>query len=478
MTGNADDSRTHRGFLSWGSRRRFVLLLAVIPAWSLILSTRMLLALQGEAAYRRCLDAAGFDPASPWDVAFLRLSVEIGRYSHCYPETVSQAVRPALWWTAAVLIVALINYWLGPLWTRRTALGSVPAQLRATLDGLVDIAGLASRPPNFVVAIFDRSRDAVTIRRARRPTICLGAGLVKEGLGRSRQRGQERRPDIFRAVVLHELAHVHNRDIVIGYGARALWLTFVMGVAVPAAAVHLWLSTGRTPAGTYSRHWPTGAVHPLRECILVGALVVTGHLIYAGLQRTREQVADHDARVWGADPAVWAVLDRSTAALAEIRRAGRLSLLRRPGAGTRRPIELFAEVVAKLWTRVAESWQTHPMSARRCRWLAESGLIDDNHGKILPSFLAVGACVLTATGMNRVWPGIEGVPRIVMITAVVLTLAILFSLSDGISKGKTHQWRHSAARGDSDITDLPSFVDPGQLDLPWRHHDEDDRWWP
>ncbi|MBF6468410.1 M48 family metalloprotease [Nocardia beijingensis] len=478
MTRTADDSRRHRGFLAWGSRRRFVLLLAVIPAWSLILSTRMLLALQGEAVYRRCLDAAGFDPAAPWDVAFLRLSIEVGRYSHCYPETVSHAVRPALWWTAAVLIVALINYRIGPLWARRTAFGAVPAPMRATLDALVEIAGLASRPPNFVVAVFDRSKDAVTIRRARRPTICLGAGLVKEGLVRSRQSRQERGRDTFRAVVLHELAHVHNRDIMIGYGARALWLTFVLGVVLPTATVHLWLSTGLAATGAYSHHWPNGAVRPLHEFIFVGALVVTGHLIYAGLQRTREQVADHDARVWGADPAVWAELERSTDAPAQFRRAGRLSFLRRPGAGTRRALELFAEVVIRLWTRLAESWQTHPMSARRCRWLAESGFIDANHGKILPSFLAVGACVLTATGMNRVWPGIEGVPRIVMITAVVLTLAILFSLSDGISKGKTHQWRHSAARDDSDISDLPNLVDPGHLELPWRHRDEDDGWWP
>ncbi|MBF6166417.1 M48 family metalloprotease [Streptomyces gardneri] len=472
MTTDADGARGHRGFLSWGTRRRCVLLLAVVPAWSLMLVTRMLLAVRGEAAYRRCLDAAGFDPANPWHLAMLRLPAGFGRYSHCFPATVSQAVRPALWWTAAVLIVALVIYRIGPLWARRTALGTIPTQLRATVDDLVEIAGLTSRPPRFVVAIFDSSRDAVTLRRAGRPTICLGAGLVKEGLRRTGQRRQERQPDIFRAVVLHELAHVHNRDVLIGYGARALWLAFVIGVAVPSAAVHLWLSTGLVAAGTYSRHWPTGAVNPLRELALLGSLIVTGHLIYAGLQRTREQVADHDARVWGADPAVWAVLQRGTDELAQIRRAGRLYPLRGTDGGIRRPIALIAGVMAGLVTRLAESWQTHPMSARRCRWLAESGFIDDNHGKILPSFLAVGACTLTATGMNRVWPGIEGVLRIVLITLVALTLAVLFSLSDGISKGKFHQWRHSSPRGRHDLAD---FADPDPFEFPWRQPDEDNR---
>ncbi|MFE7743069.1 hypothetical protein [Nocardia sp. NPDC057455] len=123
----------------------------------------------------------------------------------------------------------------------------MPAQLRATVDGLVEIAGLSSRPPKFVVAISDHSRDAVTIRRAGRPTICLGAGLVAEAFGGTGQRRRERQPDIFRAVVLHGLAHVHNRDVLIGYGARALWLTFVIGVAVPAAAMHIWLSIGSDP---------------------------------------------------------------------------------------------------------------------------------------------------------------------------------------------------------------------------------------
>ncbi|WP_063049858.1 M48 family metalloprotease [Nocardia arthritidis] len=478
MTSNTDGSRRHRGFLSWGTRRRCVLLLAVIPTWSLILSTRMLLALRGEATYRRCLDAAGFDPADLGDVTVLRLSIEFGRYSHCLPETVSQAVRPALWWTAGVLLAALVIYWIGPLWARRTVLGTMPAQMRATVDSLIEIAGLASRPPKFVVAIFDPTKDAVTIRRAGRPMICLGAGLVKEELGRTGRRGQERKPDTFRAVVLHELAHVHNRDVLIGYGARALWLTFVIGVAVPAAAVHLWLSTGLVATASYSQHWPNGAVNPWRELVFLGSLIVTGHLIYAGLQRTREQVADHDARVWGADPAAWTVLEHGTGEPAQIRRADRWSLPRWTDGGTHRPIALVAGVLNGLATRLAESWQTHPMSARRCRWLAESGFIDDNHGKIMPSFLAMGACMLTAAGMNRVWPGIEGVPRIVLIISVVLTLAVLFSLSDGISKGKTHQWKHSAAGDRHDSPDLPNFADSGPFEMPWWHHDDDNRWFP
>ncbi|MFG3620992.1 hypothetical protein [Nocardia sp. NPDC047654] len=142
----------------------------------------------------------------------------------------------------------------------------------------------------------------------------------------------------------------------------------------------------------------------MRELSCLGGLIVSGHLIYAGLQRTREQVADHDARVWGADPAVWVMLEHGTNQLAGIRRVVLFAPLRRTSGGARGPLALVVRFMAGFVTRVAATWQTHPMSAQRCRWLAESGFIGDNHGKILPSFLAVGTCMLTAVGMNRIWP--------------------------------------------------------------------------
>ncbi|MEU4342202.1 hypothetical protein AB0H00_13200 [Nocardia sp. NPDC023852] len=58
----------------------------------------------------------------------------------------------------------------------------------------------------------------------------------------------------------------------------------------------------------------------------------------------------------------------------------------------------------------------------------------------------------------------------------LLTVAVRLSLSDGISKGKAHQWQHSAARDSHDILDLPNFADHGPFGVPWRDRDEDNRW--
>ncbi|GHE99434.1 hypothetical protein GCM10018785_73860 [Streptomyces longispororuber] len=106
------------------------------------------------------------------------------------------------------------------------------------------------------------------------------------------------------AVVLHEMAHVRNRDVELGNAVRALWLAFAATTVLPYAVLLAWLGGGAAlgagPAGQQCS--------PLREGFLVALLVTTVYVAYTDILRHRELCADLDAVDWGADPRAWHVL--------------------------------------------------------------------------------------------------------------------------------------------------------------------------
>ncbi|MFF3392077.1 M48 family metalloprotease [Streptomyces sp. NPDC002669] len=323
--------------------RRFLLLVLVLLASCTALISRTVLTVDAAVALPRCVRSSGVDPDAPaWWVG---LAVRFHRdVVGCRSDAAETAVYIALLYTAAVVATALTLYWWLPRWKRRggrlpevpgadgTAVrrrmpdgvhrqegrpgreaapagpgregtadragtgtdGGVPDSLPAHLALLVRRAGLF-RAPDFVVRPGALSAGAVVFGRAQRYTVCLHAGLL---VCRTTD------PRRFEAVVLHELAHIRNRDVDLAYLTVALWRTFLAMVLIPCLGVHGLLIVQDRVLGPGRLYWEGAAPGP-GELVLGVALVAQTQLARADILRHRELVADHDAVACGADPEVW-----------------------------------------------------------------------------------------------------------------------------------------------------------------------------
>ena len=120
---------------------------------------------------------------------------------------------------------------------------------------------------------------------------------------------------LFRAVVLHELAHIVNGDIRRSYFAQALWTAtvvisiapLVLGVGgIVASGLFSGLLTGNL----------TNYVGTLVEVLILlfktGVTIAMIQLIRARLLRTREVYADWRAALWGADASLKEIFQASS----------------------------------------------------------------------------------------------------------------------------------------------------------------------
>ncbi|MER6345829.1 M48 family metalloprotease [Streptomyces sp. NPDC001595] len=185
---------------------------------------------------------------------------------------------------AVFLLVAGVAYWWEPALRIRRG-GMEPfepdedAETRALLDRLAGLsreAGL-SRPPQFLLSLRSQREDAVAFGRAGRYSVCLDAGLVTHFRGD---------PARFRAIVLHELGHLRNRDADLIGLTRALFYAFIPLGLVPLAAALV----GTAPADVVAVGW--------RSLLLV-ALVFYGRL---AVLRAKESGADVRAVTWNVSP--------------------------------------------------------------------------------------------------------------------------------------------------------------------------------
>lgn len=246
-----------------------------------------------------CALAAGADPRGD----YLGVGVATVRADKAFRACLDRFVPHASPWlvpsaVTALVLVAVALYWTLPWWRQRhRRLVPVEAidrhgELPAVLDELVDVAGLTRRP-RFVVAPAARTASAVVFGRWRRHVVCLHGGLVVV---------RHRDPLRFRAVVLHELAHIRNQDVDITYATVALWRVFLFTVLpgyVVWAALSLHVSLSSAVFGAPS------LVATSRDMAATAAMIAFVFLARADILRTRELYADADALRWGADPAGW-----------------------------------------------------------------------------------------------------------------------------------------------------------------------------
>jgi Zn-dependent protease with chaperone function len=358
--------RIDQRVLGAGTTARFIMLLTLFAVSSIqllsgLISQPIFPGIIGQRDYGPgCLLAAGVNPGGgvlTEALATLR-SPASGAYQACEAR---YGWNPP-WWlpyaAAGLLLVAAAALYLAlPAWKGRRSRIVPVAELDATGDLRRLLAGLTAaarltRQPRFVIDPAAATTSAVVFGRPGRYTVCLPAGLV------ARRSGD---PAGFRAVVLHELAHIRNRDVGITYATVALWRIYLIAALLPGAASAGWLLLSVNVLGTDAHSVFRSAADLLetRSLLLSAFTIVLVYLARADILRSRETYADLDAVRWGADAAAW---QRPAAAPRPGRRAGGAG--RGWAAAGRRGLASFLGL-----------WRTHPGWAQRERSLADTSAL-------------------------------------------------------------------------------------------------------
>ncbi|MFI5664398.1 M48 family metalloprotease [Streptomyces sp. NPDC051684] len=300
-------SRLDERVLAAGTTLRFALLLLLLTAAGANMVPRVVrhLLASPELADKAwaCWMAAGIDATGSLNAGYVEYAHNVAPLEACTAQYEQDFDGVSLAVGAAALAVAFAVYWLLPVWrTRSSKVAAVDVMdvhggLRPLLDELVAVAGL-TRPPRFVVdPAAVSTAGAVAFGRLRAPTVRLDGGLVALC---------DTQRDRFRAVVLHELAHLRNGDTTVTYATVALWRVFLALVLLPWAAVSvdiLFIAGTPEVRGQFA---PFNA----HDLALAALLVLAIHLARAGILRNREIYADLMAARWGASAEPWEVPSR------------------------------------------------------------------------------------------------------------------------------------------------------------------------
>jgi len=193
------------------------------------------------------------------------------------------AERTEAWWGllgVGVLIAAAGAIFLAqPWWYRRRRhlselTGAGAADLLSRLEGVRQRAG--TEPVVWLLQPLNARLSAFAFGRPRRRFVAVSGGAAVAAV---------RKPAAFDAVILHELAHVKNRDIDQTYLALAIWRAFVVAALLPAAVLLI-----------FTEHldgWP-------RSLWRVAVLALIVYLLRNAVLRSRE--FDADARARELDP--------------------------------------------------------------------------------------------------------------------------------------------------------------------------------
>ncbi|RGC68192.1 heat shock protein HtpX [Micromonospora sp. MW-13] len=359
MTAIAIRPRIDERTVTAGTTPRFALLIVLIVVSSVDLMRTLNSTADQSLAWWGCRLAAGVDPAQKDRTVMLGEVSQADAYHDCMIRYALPPWWQPLGWPVLLAVVALLVFWVLPRWkTRRTVpLAAVDhdGEISWAVAELAATIGLR-RFPRVVVDPAAASTGAVVFGRDGRSVLCLHGGLVASRV---------HDPGRFRAVVLHELAHIDNRDITISYATIALWRAFLFAMVLPSTGMLL----VTLPNSLRSPYWSTYAPAATRNLLFVVVLCALVYLARSEVLRTREIYADLSAARWGADPDGW------QAPAAPVR--GR----------ARRALDRFRDL-----------WRTHPCWEVR-RWaLADPEILF--RVAAMPMFLTGVAAALIN---NRIW---------------------------------------------------------------------------
>jgi Zn-dependent protease with chaperone function len=181
---------------------------------------------------------------------------------------------------AFLLSVAGAIYWLFPFWKiwrgdfKPLQKGNTPSGLMELLSDLCHQSRLP-RSPVFLLNPYSSACSGVAFGRFGRRYIVLHRGML--------MLFQRDRPE-FRAIVLHELAHLGNADIDKTYFTISIVWSFILTVLLP------WI------VSLFLVHWTADLIFTIGWSML--ALSVLIYFIRNALLRTREVYADVRASMW------------------------------------------------------------------------------------------------------------------------------------------------------------------------------------
>jgi Zn-dependent protease with chaperone function len=285
-----------------GTTQRFVLLIVVFLTGSAhMLGTLFSSYTDPQSLGSGCQLAAGVDPNVDSTANYKAMGTDA--YAKCLAE---YAGGWAYLWlpylvTAFLLTLAVLHYVLLPHWKARSgrALPLADADPDGSLhDALAELAqrsGLRSMP-EFVVNLSARRANALVFGRPGWYTVRLDMPLLAVFT--------TDRP-AFDAVLLHEFAHIRNRDVDIAYLTVAVWRVFLLGVLAPFALAEGWKTVRGALSRTHSLYWQGEAPGLVRDLVLSAFIVALMYLATADILRTREIYADIDAVSRRADRTYW-----------------------------------------------------------------------------------------------------------------------------------------------------------------------------
>jgi Zn-dependent protease with chaperone function len=206
--------------------------------------------------------------------------------------------RPEVLWKISgiclVIMVAAVIYLAYPAWKLKTGRfepigASGLSELENELRSLVATARLPE-PPHFVWNPLATGLPVVFGRR-RRCYVALSGSFIAQYFYRDK--------GSFRAIVLHELAHIHNGDVPKTYLTMSLWLAFLATALVPSLLTVLWRLANLRLSDA--------------ALLFLATIPWTVVIVLSGLAvlRAREYYADLRASAW--DPS--SQMDRVLAAL-------------------------------------------------------------------------------------------------------------------------------------------------------------------
>lgn len=218
---------------------------------------------------------------------------------------------------AAVILVAVMVYWTHPTRTvRQQKLAPFdPAQdasLQREVEQLTTVAGLKT-PPRIMLRPGKRL-DGQAFGLPNAYSVRLDE-VMRLALRKA--------PQEFRAVMLHELAHIANRDIGRTYFAQALWSATFWVAIVPFLVVlvvflligsRIDLAAQRSLAlGDLGRLLAVSLPTFVLQSLVFGVGIFMAYGLRASLLRVRETEADWRAASWGAGQTLVRMFQRSAA---------------------------------------------------------------------------------------------------------------------------------------------------------------------